>query len=76
MPACSASCVLWNATSLAVEIDLTGVRMVRARQNVDKSRFARAVFAHQGEDLALLDVQRDVGERLDAGERLGDSFDA
>ena len=35
-----------------------------AQQNFDKSRFASAVGTKQAEDLALVDVERDVGQGL------------
>ena len=56
----------------AVEDDFAGVGALRARQDLQQGRFAGAVFAEQRMDLARPHLERDLVERDDAGEALGD----
>ena len=58
------------AALFAIEVDLALFRLVNARQNLDKRRFARAVFAHQRMHRAALNIEGNVIQRLDAGEAL------
>ena len=57
---------------LALEDHLAGVALVDAGQDLHQGGLAGAVLADQGVDLALADVEVDVGERQHAGEALGD----
>ncbi len=50
---------------LAVEHDLAGGRLHQARQAAHHRGFARARQAHDDEDLAGMDIERDVGGRGD-----------
>ena len=59
----------------AVEEDPARVGSVGAGQDVDQRGLARAVLAHQRQDLPVRHVQRHVGECLDAGEGLRDALD-
>ena len=56
---------------LAVDQDLPGIGGLITRENADKRRFSRAIFAHQAVHGALLHGEGDVGERLHAGISLG-----
>ena len=49
-----------------------GVGLVGARQGLHEGRLAGAVLAHQGMDLARVDGEVDVRQRLDARKRLRD----
>ena len=60
---------------VAVEEHAARVGTVHAGDDLDEGRFAGAVLAHQGVDLARLQVERDVIERSNARERLADAFD-
>src|SRR5262249_23305701 len=60
---------------LAPECDTALLRMIEAVDDVEHRRLAGAVRADDGADLALADVERHVGERLDAAERERDVFD-
>src|SRR4051795_11547334 len=56
---------------LAVDADFAaGIGPVGARQNLHQRRFAGAVLAHQGMDLAGINREIHVAQRLDAEERL------
>ena len=55
---------------LAVEDDLAGGGLVHAGEYVHQRGLARAVFAHDGVDLALAHVKVHIVERLYAGEFL------
>ncbi len=55
----------------AVELDRAAVGLVDARHEVHERRLAGAVLADQRVDLAGADLERDVVDRADAGERLG-----
>ena len=50
--------------SLAVDEDLTAVRMDRAGEDLRERRLARAVLARERDDLALRDREVDVEQRL------------
>ena len=54
------------------DLALVGAGRVDAREHLHEGRFAGAVLAADGVDLAALDLERDVLQRLDAGERLRD----
>jgi hypothetical protein len=53
----------------AVELDLARRRAVEAAEHVHERRLAGAVRADQADDLARMELERDVGQRLDALER-------
>ena len=57
---------------LAVDLERALVRAQRARQALHERRLAGAVVAHQRHDLARRDLERDVVERGDVAEELGD----
>ena len=59
---------------LTVIDDVAGIAAegIGARQHVHQGGFPRAVLAHQGVDLAALDLEVDVVKRLDAGKLLRD----
>ena len=57
---------------LAVFPDLALLRLVQAEQDGHQRRFAGAVFAQQGVDLTLAQLQGDVVVGLNAGKLLGD----
>ena len=61
--------------ALAVEVELARVGLVEPRDHVEERRLAGAVRADQPDDLALLDVERDVVDRDDAAEAAGDVAD-
>ena len=56
----------------AVEQDGAAARLVEAGQDLDQRRLAGAVVAEQADDLAGRHRHGDVGQRLHAGETLGD----
>ena len=60
---------------LAVEEELALVGVVDAGQQLHQRRLAGAVLADQREDLAGVQVEVHVLERLDAGEALADALD-
>ena len=72
MPSSCASAGLCDLDELAVELDGPGIRGVHAGEHLDERRLARAVVADEGDDLALVDPEVDVGERLDRAEVLAD----
>ena len=53
-----------------------GGRLLEAREHAQQRRLARARAAEQAEQLALEDVERDVVDRGDVAELLGDVADA
>ena len=55
---------------LTLEDDLAAIRLMHARQGLDEGGFARAVFAHQRVDLARLQVEAHLVQRLHAREDL------
>ena len=57
---------------LAVDEDLTGVRLVDAHDDIHQSRLARTVFAEQGEDLALMQLEGNIVVGAQAREVLDD----
>ena len=57
---------------LPLEPDLAGVGLVHAGQDLHQRGLAGAVLADQGVDLAGTELEACVGERVDAGEVLGD----
>ena len=54
----------------AVDVDLAGVRAVRAGDALDERRLAGAVVADEPEDLARVQREADVAERADGAVRL------
>ena len=54
------------------DLAVIGAGRIDARQHLHQRRFAGAVLADHGVDLAFLDAEIDVRQRLHAGERLGD----
>ena len=52
----------------ALESDAARLRTIEAVDDVQHRRLAGAVGADDGADLALLDVERDIGQRVDAAE--------
>ena len=60
---------------LAVDGDRAAVGLQDARQGAQQGRFAGAVLAEQGVNLARTYAQRHVAERFDAGKRLGHMLD-
>ena len=75
MPAAIASRGEANCDLAAVEQHPALVGPVDAGDDLDQRRLAGAVLAHQRVDLAGLEVERDVVERLDAGEGLARALD-
>ena len=73
MPLRMASCGLRSTMGLPPQENLARVRRVQAGEHFHQRGFARAVFAHQRVDLARLKRQRNVDQRLDAGERFADT---
>ena len=55
------------------DLAVIGAGRIDARQHLHQRRFAGAVLADDGVDLAFLDAEVDVRQRLDAGKRLGDA---
>jgi len=55
---------------LAVEVDLAGVGADGAAERLDERGLARAVVAHEREDLALVDLEADVRHGPHVPERL------
>ena len=49
---------------------------MHARKHLDQGRLAGAVVADEGNDLARMDVEIDVGERRNGAEILGDAAQA
>ena len=60
-------------TGLPSNVIVPVVRAVHPGEDLDQRRLAGAVVADQGDHLAGVDVQVDVGERLDGAEALGDA---
>src|SRR5260370_20506391 len=58
---------------LAVDLNLSLVRQMRARQDVHQRRLARAVLAEQRMDLAGIEREIDAAQRPRAAKTLGDS---
>ena len=65
MPSARASRGEWNSHRLAVDEQLALVGLMRAGEDLDEARLARAVVAEDARDLAGVDVRRDVVERHD-----------
>ena len=67
-------CVLRGADLhfLPIHEDLAFVRIVDAGEHVHKRGLAAAVFAQQGQDLTLMQLQTDRFVRHDLSEALGD----
>ena len=60
---------------VAVEEDPAGVERLEAGDQVEQRRLAGAVRTDDAEDLALVDVEGDVGVGGQAAVALGDAFD-
>ena len=72
MPFRLASAAFVETGRLAGDEDLAGVGLVDAAQNLHQRRLAGAVLADQADDLAGPDLDRDVLQRVNAGEALVD----
>ena len=72
MPSAFASRGLLIETGLPSMQDLAGVRRVGARQDAHQRRLAGAVAADQADDLAGLEVDGHLVDRVDAAERDAD----
>ena len=59
---------------MAVDEDRPLVGQVRPRDALDQRRLAGAVVADERDDLGRVDLEVDVGQRLDRAEALRDSF--
>ena len=55
------------------DLAVIGAGRIDARQHLHQRRLAGAVLADHGVNFALLHAEVDVGQRLDAGKRLGDA---
>ena len=75
MPACSASRGVANRAGLPLDEDLALVAAVRvhAAEKIDERRFAGAILAAQGVDLARPQVEAHALERDDTAEALDDA---
>ena len=60
---------------IALDGNVSRVGHHPARGDADQGRLSGSVLADDGENLALVNVDRDVGECLDAAVRLGDVHD-
>jgi len=61
---------------LAVELELASVAGVQPGERVEEGRLARAVRTDQAVDLALVDTERNLAQRLHPAEALGDALRA
>ena len=59
----------------AVGEDLSGIGFHNPRHQLDHRRFAGAIVAQQAYDLALIDVEVEIDQRLDGAVAFGDSAD-
>jgi hypothetical protein len=75
MPAAAAWCGLILGAAHALVGDAAFLRMVEAVDAVEHRGLAGAVRADDGADLALADVEGDVGDRLHAAEAQRDVLD-
>ena len=73
MPRAWASCGVVILTGRAVQGDGALVRDDDPGDRLDQGGLARAVVAHQGDDLALAQVQARAVKRLDGAVPLGDA---
>ncbi len=64
-----------GSTARRPRSNLAGIRRIYARQNFDQRRFAGAVLAEQGVDLAARGHRNPRVERERAGEALGQAGD-
>ena len=60
------------STVSAIDDNDAAILAVVAVEDLDQRRFAGAIFAHQGQHLAWIQVQGDVVQHFDAKETLGD----
>ena len=58
---------------MIVDFAVIGAVRIDAAQHLHQRRFAGAVFADDGVDLARADIQIDIVQRLHARKRLGDA---
>ena len=72
MPRRCASAALPIAIGSAVQQDLAAIRLMDAGHDLDQRRLAGAVLAEQGVNLAGIERERHVLERLGGVEALGD----
>ena len=68
IPRASASRELDGATSCSSELDAAAVARQDAAQDVHRRRLAGAVFANEAENGALVQLESDVAQHLDAEE--------
>src|SRR4029077_2379016 len=73
LDACAAR-IAWSAEAdaLAVETDLSLVRLQRARERLDQRRFTGAVVADHGDDLVRIELEIDSVERNNLPVPLGE----
>ena len=60
---------------LARDLDAAGIRTLGTGQDLEQRRLAGAVLTEQAVDLAGVEIERDVVQRLHAGVELGDPGD-
>ena len=72
MPSARATTGSLSLDDAAVDLERPGVRPVGAGDDLDERRFAGAVLADEGVDLAGGQVERDALKRLHAAEGFGD----
>ncbi len=72
MPSALASLGLLILTSFSVLSDSALLRLIQTEQHTHHGGFTGAVFAQQGMDLTLAQLQGDIVICFDAGEFLGD----
>ena len=75
MPSAWASCGRGEDPLLARDLDAAGIRPLGTGQDLEQRRLAGAVLAEQAVDLAGVEIERDVVQRLHAGVELGDPGD-
>ena len=76
MPRAATSCGFWSASGRPSNTNSPRVRRVDAGQHVEQAGLAGAVGPDQAVDLAVVDREADVGERLHAAEALADATGA
>ena len=64
-----------DADRPAIDEDAAGIGLVDAVEDLEQRRLARAILADEPHDLAAVDVEADVIQRLHARKGLGDAAD-
>ncbi len=64
----------WNADGITGNSDLSEIRVENAREDVQESAFARAVFAQQGMNFAGFHPKGSAVQGPNPGKRLSDVF--